>query len=143
LALLKITRLKEKIMKTLLRIAPLMVVAVSAWALPPTTRAMVHTDFPHQTTKRDIQKLARTAESPAEHMKIANFYRAEADRFDALASGYESAAAKYRNGPYVKNLMTPPARFEFAAKGFRKEAEANYALAKSHEEMAREAAAGL
>jgi hypothetical protein len=77
-------------------------------------------------------------------LKLAQYYRAEADKFDANGAAYEKAAATYRHGPSVKNLMAPtaPGRYEFFAKGFREEARTNYALAASHEQMARTASGG-
>ena len=143
-------------MKPLLIAASLIMFAVRAWAVapavhgpknlmsptyrPPAVQAVV----PHEMTRREAKRLTRTAESAADHLKLARYYRAEANKFDANGAVYEKAAAKYRNGPNVKNLMAPttPGRYEFFAKGFREEARTNYALAVSHEEMARVASAG-
>lgn len=136
-------------MKTLIVVAPLMF-AASAWAasqggpknlVSPTYRAPA-VEAPHEVTKGDIKKLTRTAETAADHRKIAQFYRAEANRLDALGAAYEQAAASHRTGPHVKNLSAPGAsgRYEFVAKGFREDAQADHALADAHEEMARSAA---
>ena len=94
---------------------------------------------PQTLTKADVKKLAATAKSPEDHLTIARFYKAEANGLEAQAAGYKQAAANLRNGPVVKNLMSPatPANFDFAAKEFRDEAKADRALAASHEEMAK------
>jgi hypothetical protein len=143
-------------MKLLLIAASFMMFAVPVWAVapavhgpknlmsptyrPPAVQAVV----PHEMTKREAKRLTRTAESAADHLKLARYYRAAADKFDANGAGYEKAAAKYRHGLRVKNLMAPttPGRYEFFAKGFREKARTNSALAASHEEMARVASAG-
>lgn len=100
---------------------------------------------PQQLTKRDVKKLTATAESSEDHLKLARYYKAAADRLDAQATGYEQAAAAYRHGPIVKNLMAPntPARYEYLAKGFRAEAKSDRGVAASHEQMAKNAVASL
>ena len=89
-------------------------------------------------TNREAKRLAATAETNSDHLRVAEFYTAKADRLEAQAVGYEEAAASYRNGPMVKNLMSPttPGRYEFFAKELRAEAKSNRALAASHERMA-------
>jgi hypothetical protein len=96
-------------------------------------------------TRTEVKDLAKTAKSAEDHLKIAKYYNAQADRLEANAAGYEEAAARYRNGPMVKNLMSPttPGRYDFYAKGFREDASSNRALASSHEEMAKTTAAGF
>ena len=89
-------------------------------------------------TNREAKRLAARAKSPADHMKLVEFYTAKAERLDAQAAGYEQAAAAYMNGPKIKNLMSPTTagQYEFFAKRLRDEANANRALAGSHERMA-------
>jgi len=89
-------------------------------------------------TKGEVKRLSATAESRADHLKLATYYTAEADKLEAQAVGYEEAAAALRNGPMVKNLSAPttPGRYEFVAKGFREEARSDRALAASHEHLA-------
>jgi hypothetical protein len=97
---------------------------------------------PQQLTKKELKRLTAIAESPEDHLKIARYYRAEADRLDAAAAGYEEAASAHRRGPYIKNLMSPTAaaRYENLAKGFRDEAKSDRELATSQEQMAESAA---
>ena len=94
-----------------------------------------------ELTKRDIKRLTKTAETREDHLKIARFWTTEASKVEAQAAGYEHAAAAFRRGPVVKNLMAPntAARWEFLAKELRNEATADRARAASHEQMAREA----
>jgi hypothetical protein len=93
---------------------------------------------PKELTKGEVKKLAATAETPEDHLTVARFYRAEANGLDANAAGYEVAAVNLRNGPFVKNLAAPgtASRFEFAAKGFREEANTDRAVATAHERVA-------
>lgn len=100
---------------------------------------------PKEMTKGEVKKLAVTANSPEDHLTVARFYRTEANGLDAKAAGYEEAAVTLRNAPFVKNLSAPatPARYEFAAQGFREEAKVDLALAASHEKMARTAVASV
>jgi hypothetical protein len=100
---------------------------------------------PRELTRNDIKKLTATAKSAADHMKVARYYWEKADGLDAQAAGYEEAAAAYRHGPIVKNLMAPnaPARYEFFAKGFREQSKADRDLAASHEKSANSYGAAL
>lgn len=89
-------------------------------------------------TKGEVKKLAVTAETREDHLAVARFYRAEANGLDAKAAGYELAATNLRNTPLAKNLAAPgtAGRFEFAAKGFREEANTDRAVATTHESIA-------
>ena len=146
-------------MKPLLTVVSIMTLTASAWAakptpnqgpLPknlasPTYRAPVFQGTPEEFTRKDAKRLAATAELAADHMKLANFYRGEAEALDAKGAAYGQAATNLRNGPFVKNLTAPgtAARWEFAARGFREEAASNRALAASHEQMVTNASAGF
>ena len=98
---------------------------------------------PHQLTKKEVKRLTLTAKSAMDHLTIAHYYEAEADRLDSLGAGYEEAAAGYRHSPAAKNLMSPStaAHYDYLAKGFREEAKADRVLAASQEQMAKTAAA--
>ena len=105
----------------------------------PTYRApAVEGTVPHEMTKREANRLVATAELPADHLRLMRFYNAEADGFDAQAAAYEEAAAALRNGPFVRNFMSPtaPARYEFKAEHLREESDADRRLAASHEREA-------
>ena len=93
---------------------------------------------PKELSKGEVKKLAATAKSAEDHLTVARFYRAEANGLDAKVAGYELAATNLRNTPVAKNLAAPgiAARFEFAAKGFREDANDDRAIATTHEKMA-------
>src|SRR5215475_8257455 len=144
-------------MKPLLTVVSFMALTASAWAAKPapnqgpfpknlaapTYRASVNPVAAHEFTEKDAKRLAATAESAADHMKLANYYRAEAEALDATGAAYEQAATSLRAHPLPKNFAAPgsAARWEFAAKGFREKAASNRALAVSHEELAENARA--
>jgi|SRR5580704_273975 len=98
-------------------------------------------------TKKEFKTLLKTAKEPAEHRKIAAYYRQEAARLTASAKEHEELAEFYpKNPPFpamgAKNEMAfgQGAQHckrwaEFSAKQ-AKEAEA---LAAIHEEMAKAA----
>lgn len=105
----------------------------------PTYRApAVQTVMREGLSNKEAKRLAATAESRTDHLKLTEFYTAKADRLETQAAGYEQAAATYRNGPMIKNLMSPTTagRYEFFAKTMRDEAKSSRALAASHERMA-------
>jgi hypothetical protein len=107
----------------------------------PATR----TDVPRDLTGKEVKHLIASAESSKDHLKLARYFRDKADRLDFQASGYEAAAADFRQGPFVKNLMAPgtAARWEYFAKGLREQATASRDLAVSHEQTAKIAIALL
>lgn len=92
---------------------------------------------PEGLTNREAKRLAVSAKSPSDHMKLVEFYTAKAELLDAQAAGYEQAAAAYRNAPKIKNLMSPttPGQYEFFAKRLHEEADSNWALVAAHEGM--------
>ena len=135
-----------------------MTLTASAWAAKPTpnqgplpknlaspTYCAPVTQAVAEFTKKDAERLAATAELAADHTKLANFYRGEAEALDAKRAAYGQAATNLRNGPFVKNLTAPgtAAGWEFAARGFREEAASNRALAASHEQMVTNASGGF
>ena len=143
-------------MKTLAAVGSFIMLAAGVWTaapayaqsgpknlMSPTYRAPVAAvAVPQELTRKQVKRLAASAESVADHMKLANYFRAEANALEARATAYETAAAALRNGPMVKNLTAPttPGRYEFTAKGFRDEARLDRSEAAAHEEMAREVA---
>jgi hypothetical protein len=90
---------------------------------------------------KDLKSTVKAAKTPGDHERIAAYSTAKAERLNAEAAGYEQAAASYRNGPVVKNLMAPntAARYDSMAKGFRQEAQSSRELAASNERMAQDA----
>ena len=105
---------------------------------PTYRRPAVQTIVREGLTNNEAKRLAATAESKMDHLALAEFYIAKTEWLEAQATGYEEAAATYRNGPAVKNLMSPTTagRYELFATKLRDEARSSRALAASHEQMA-------
>jgi hypothetical protein len=96
---------------------------------------------PHQLSKKEVKHLILTAKSSQDHLTIAHYYEAEADRLDSLAAGYEEAAADYRHNPAAKNFMSPSlaAHYSYLAQEFREEAKSDRLLAAAQQQMAKNA----
>ena len=108
-------------MKPLLTVVSVMALTASAWAakpaanqgpLPknlaaPTYRAPVNPVAAQEFTEKDAKRLAATAESAADHMKLASYYSGEAEVLDATGAAYEQAATSLRAHPLPKNLAAP------------------------------------
>lgn len=98
-------------------------------------------------TKKQATALAATAKTRADHMKLAAYFKLEADRLDAEASEHEELAKNYRLNPAMtgggkSGGNTQIRTFEHcdaAAKSLREAAKATRELATEHEQMATDA----
>jgi len=92
-----------------------------------------------ELTDREARKLARSAKTADDHRKLVLYYRAEAEKLEAQAVAYDRLAASCRQGPMVKNLISPTTapRYEYLAGECRKRARSNHMLADSHDKIAR------
>jgi len=90
---------------------------------------------------KDLKTALKAAKAPEDHVRIAAYCKAKAESLDSQAAGYEQAAATYRNGPVVKNVMAPntAARYDSMAKGLRQEAQSNRQQMASQEQLAKNA----
>lgn len=98
---------------------------------------------PKRLTSKEAKTLVLTAKTPADHMRLAGYFKAEADRFEAEAKEHEEMAEAYRNNPLPKNLQGPGtiSHCEILVKSGREMAKAARELAAAHEQMAKDAAA--
>ncbi len=103
---------------------------------------------PKDLSKKDVARLVATAKSPADHLRIAGYYQAEAGRLEAEAQEHEELAAIYRKSATapaaaIKSPMAPntAAHCEYFAKTIREAAKSVRELAAAHEQMAKDAAA--
>lgn len=144
-------------MKPFVLVGSFLILNVAAWAAVPgihprgpknlmsATYRPVATTASQSFTAKDAKILVRTAEKASDHVKLANFYRGEADKLDAKAAAYEKAAADLRANPFPKNFAAQgtSARWAFAASGCRTEAAAYRSTAAAHERMATTGFAGF
>lgn len=103
---------------------------------------------PKHLSKKEVVALITTAKSPEDHMQLARYYKAEADRLEVEAKDHEELAAAYRKSTAsqaaaIKSPMAPntAAHCEYFAKSVREAAKAAREMAASHEQMAKDAAA--
>jgi hypothetical protein len=100
-----------------------------------------------ELTKKQAKALAATAKAPADHMRLAAYYKLEADRLDAEAKDHDDLAQVYRLHPAVlgggKDVGNPQSRTfehcEATAKSLREAARFMRELATEHEKMAKDA----
>lgn len=94
----------------------------------------------HRPDKVELKKLA-SVNSREAHLKLAAYYRTEAERLEAEARNYENAAIFYRAAP--KNLAAPTtaAQYQRRARELRDEARSDRLLASSYEGMSTPVAA--
>ena len=138
-------------MKPMLTVVSILTLTAIAWAAKPGTNPTFPKNLAAPTyrapatqvampefTKKDARRLAAIAESAADHLKLAAFYRSQAEALDAKGAAYEAAAAAFRSSPLTKNTAAPTTagRWEFAAKGFRADAASNRVEAATHAAMA-------
>jgi hypothetical protein len=119
----------------------MMTVAAAAFSLSLLTPYPAKAVESGQLSKKELKSLVKTASTPAEHLRVANYYRAEATRLRAQAAEHQAMIAE--------KPMASPAKV-WANKGvnhcqywvaeFTKEAQQADANAAQHERMA--AAAG-
>jgi hypothetical protein len=122
-------------MKTFMALACFVTVTTAVFAASPTVPA----DATHQSSKKETKKHLSARQSGEDHLGLALQYREKAAENDAQGAAYEQAAATYRNGPMIKNLIsvTTPGRYEYIAKTYREKATTDRELAASHENMAK------
>jgi ATP:corrinoid adenosyltransferase len=96
-------------------------------------------------SKQQVKQLVATAETPAEHMKLAAYFNQEADKLDAEAKYHEGLASVYRSNPAALGTKNRAAgeggamHCDNFAKSMRGAATEDRALAAEHEQMAKEA----
>ena len=98
-------------------------------------------------SKKEVKALIATAKTPAEHRRIANYYREEAARLTANANEHVAMAEEYAKNPRFAAMETKQqASFGQGASHCRRwaelyneQAKEAEALANLHEEMAKSA----
>ncbi len=94
-------------------------------------------------TKKELRDLLMTAKLKADHQKIADHYRTDADRLLAEAKEHEEMAEMYKKNPPLLAAKHPWAIGEKHCRGIaerlRQAAEKTKALATMHEQAAAKA----
>lgn len=88
----------------------------------------------HQLTKKEVKALIVSAKTPEDHMKLAAYFRDEAQRMKESAKYHDEMAELYKLNPPQKSEMAKHCKY-FADEA-RKAAEAANSMADEHEKMA-------
>ncbi len=115
---------------------------VFALALMIGPLAIAQTHKTAKIGKQQLLSLISTAETPAQHRRIARYYEAEAQDFLAQSREHDEQGAAYK-----KNPMTSSSKFktdtvdhcDYFVKSFKDAAAKDQELAQMHEEMAKDA----
>jgi hypothetical protein len=93
-------------------------------------------------TQSEVKALIQTAKTPADHTRLANYYRSEASRLEAEAKVHEEMAAAYDKNPAghpIPKGQTLGTHCRNLTKDISNEAKEAGEMAAMHEEMARNA----
>jgi hypothetical protein len=97
---------------------------------------------PERLSKQQLNTLIVSAKTPAEHERIAQYYRAKAQDYLAQAKEHESMIAMYKANPALsndKNQASTINHCEYFVTTFKALADNSQDLAAMHERMAKEA----
>ena len=97
------------------------------------------TSNPERLSQKQLDSLIAGASTPAEHQRIADYYRAESARLLAEASAPAQMAAAFRANPVTNNEKTARGTVnhcEYVANTLRTKSAKARALAENHERMA-------
>ena len=109
-----------------------------ALAIGVSSSSMRAADTAAPLTKQQVKELIKTAKTPEEHMKLAQYYRYEADKFKSEAQEHKEMSAEYAGRPFPKGR--PMSEHCNDVSGYlTRAAEKAERMATMHEEMAKSA----
>lgn len=96
-------------------------------------------------TAKEAKALIATAKTAKEHLKLAQYFNQQGERYEAEARDHDEMIQAYRKNPTSRAEKTPGGvgtieHCQFFAKSNREMAKALREMAAAHEEMAKEAA---
>jgi hypothetical protein len=97
---------------------------------------------PEKLSKQQLLSLVAAAKTPVEHLRIAQYYEAQAQEFQAQASEHEQMVAAYKANSSLstnKNQASTIGHCEHYIAALNAQAASNRELAASHRRMAAEA----
>jgi hypothetical protein len=125
-------------MKTkLIRVAVLAVLFLATSVLSVAAQDHAMHMKEHQLTKSEVKALIGSAKTPEDHMKLAAYYKGEAQRQEALAKYHDDLAEVYKVTYHAGRVGMVNHCKEFADEA-RKAAAAANSMADDHEKMATE-----
>ncbi len=92
-------------------------------------------------SKHQLLSLIATAKTPTDHLRLAQYYEAQAKYYLAQSSLHQEMAAAYRKNPPIsgKYSINSANHCDFFAQSFKEDAIKMQELANMHEQMARDA----
>jgi len=96
---------------------------------------------PEHLTKQQLNTLIASAKTPAEHERLAQYYRAHASDYLAEAKDHESMVAAYKANSSLsneKNRASTIGHCEYFVKTFKELAVKSQELATLHSQMAKD-----
>jgi hypothetical protein len=93
-----------------------------------------------QFTHQQLASLVASAKTSAEHLRMANYYRAQADRLLAESNDHARMGAAFRSNPATNNAKRANGTVnhcEYLAQTLKAKSEGVRALAEEHERMAK------
>ena len=94
---------------TYLRSFAILFVATLVVAMPFFAQSAPSMSMGDKLTHKDLTRLIATAKTPAEHRRIATYYRAQADSYAEQAREHEAMIAAYKANPGYVNEKTQEA----------------------------------
>ncbi len=125
-------------MKRLIRTFSLLAVLTVAFAAYSQSTAQPTAD---KLSKHQLLSLIATAKTPADHLRLAHYYEAQANYYLAQSSLHQEMAAAYRKNGVVspKYSINSANHCDAFAQDFKKDATKMQELANMHEQMAKDA----
>ncbi len=120
------------------------VVYAQSTAQPKTDKLSESINPQESISMKELKALIANARTPADHERLAAFYRGRAEHFMAQSREHEELAHSYGDRTKsvedpVYNMDRPAKHCHIIAKDYRDEAKEAIALANIHEQMAKDA----
>jgi hypothetical protein len=115
---------------------------VLALTLAGTAGAATASNVQEHLSKKQLVSLVVSAKTPAEHQRIAEYYRAASENYLAQAGEHARMAVDFEKNPATNNdkvARTTVDHCQYLAKSLQARATVAAALAQQHEQMAKEA----
>ena len=93
-------------------------------------------------SKQQLLSLIATAETPAQHRRIARYYESKAQNYLAQAEEHQEQAEAYKKNPMTSNskfALSTVDHCEYFTQSFKEMAGKMQELAQMHEQMAKDA----
>jgi hypothetical protein len=124
----RLTDFRRNSMKSILAVAMMSVIMTTA-GLPTETAKTL--------SKKEVHRLLVTANTPADHNKLAQHYRLQAEQLEAEAAEHTAMAKAYRAKPGVSEMKRPmspdtASHCEYFAESLTKAATEARALSVAH-----------